>query len=127
MAVTCCKSNDRLIEQRSRSDYDLDQLRAEMHPSGGAVPRGRPQRRPRALGFQLRRLNGPEIKQERTRVLAGETKRRHIRMADHEPFAQSLHERIKIDAAIERAEGGRANVRAPATLADGMTLRAHSF
>jgi len=25
--VTCCESDDRLIEHRPRSDYDLDQLR----------------------------------------------------------------------------------------------------
>jgi len=32
--VTCCESDDRLIEHRHRRDYDLDQLRAEMHPPG---------------------------------------------------------------------------------------------
>jgi hypothetical protein len=48
-------------------------------------------------------------------------------MADREPFAQSLHERIKVHAAIERAEGGGTNVRTLTTPADGMTLRAHAF
>jgi len=77
--------------------------------------------------LHLRRLNRSEIKQEGPRVLAGETKCRHIRMADHEPFAQSLHERIKVHAAIECAKGRSPSVRTPATLADGMTLRAHAF
>jgi hypothetical protein len=95
------------------------------HPR--AVPRGRRQRRSRAIGLHLRRLNGPQIKQERTRVLARETKRRHIRMANHQPFAQPLHERIKIDSAIERAKGRGASVRTLPAPADGMALRAHSF
>jgi hypothetical protein len=77
--------------------------------------------------MHLLRLNGPQIKQERPRVLTRETKRRHIRMADREPFAQSLHERIKIHATIKRAKGGGTNVRTLATPADGMTLRAHAF
>src|SRR5262249_6621490 len=80
-----------------------------------------------ALGVHSRRLDGPQIKQERTRVFARETKRRHIRMTDREPFAQSLHERIKIHAAIERAKGRGTGVRALTVPADGMTLRAHSF
>ena len=91
------------------------------------MPRGRRQRCPRSVGLRLRRLNRPQIKQERTRVLAGEAKRRHIRMADREPLAQPLHERIEIHAAIERAKGRGTDVRARATRADGMTLRAHSF
>ena len=89
--------------------------------------RGRRNVGPRAMGVHLRRLNGPQIKQERTRVLTRETKRRHIRMANHQPFAQPLHERIKIDSAIERAKGRGANVRALTALADRMALRAHSF
>jgi hypothetical protein len=48
-------------------------------------------------------------------------------MADREPFAQSLHERIKIHAAIEHAKGRGTNVRTLTTPADGMTLRAHAF
>jgi hypothetical protein len=99
--------------------------RKRTHPS--AVARGRAQRRPRALGFHLRRLDGSEIKQERPRVLTRETKRRHIRMADREPFAQSLHERIKIHATIEQAKGRGTNVRTLASPANGMTLRAHAF
>jgi len=79
------------------------------------------------MGVHLRRLNGPQIKQERTRVLARETKRRHIWMSNHQPFAQPLHKRIKIDSAIERAKGRGANVRALTALADRMALRAHSF
>src|SRR6266567_2415224 len=124
--------SSRLIEHPHRGDYDLDQLRAELHP-----PKSRATRPTtptaghglhlRHLNGHLRRLNGPQIKQERTRVLTRETKRRHIRMANHQPFAQPLHERIKIHAAIERAEGGGANVRTLTALADGMTLRAHSF
>jgi len=77
--------------------------------------------------LRLRRLNGPQIKQERTRVLAREAKRRHIRMADREPLAQPLHERIEIHAAIERTKSRGTDVRALATFADGMTLRAHAF
>src|SRR5262244_3533566 len=92
-----------------------------------AVPRGRRQRRPRARGLRLRRLNGPQIKQERTRVLTRETKRRHIRMANHQPFAQPLHERIKIDSAIECAKGGGASVRTLTAFTDRMALRAHPF
>src|SRR5262244_2724478 len=78
-------------------------------------------------GLHLRRLNGPQIKQERPRVLAREAKRRHVRMANRQPFAQPLHERIKIDSAIERAKGRGANVRTLPAPADGMALRAHSF
>jgi len=79
------------------------------------------------MGMHLRRLNGPQIKQERTRVLTRETKCRHIRMADREALAQSLHERIKIDAAIECAKGRSTNVGTLTALADRMTLRAHVF
>ena len=82
---------------------------------------------PRAMRLHLRRLNGPQIKQEGTRVLTRETKRRHIRMPNHQPFAQPLHKRIKIDSAIERAEGRGANVRTFTALADRMALRAHTF
>src|SRR5262249_3744637 len=89
--------------------YDLDQLRAETHPPESCGARA-DDNAARNHG-PSRRLNGPEIKQERTRVLTHETKRRHIRMADREPFAQSLHERIKIHAAIERAKGRGASVR----------------
>src|SRR5262249_17381195 len=81
----------------------------------------------RAMGWHLRRLNGSQIKQERPRVLAREAKRRHVRMANHQPFAQPLHERIKIDSPIERAKGRGANVRTLPAPADGMALRAHSF
>jgi len=115
-----------LIERSHRGDYDLDQLRANLHPqeprreADDNADRG-------SRGWHLRRLNGPQIKQERTRVLARETKRRHIRMADRQPFAQPLHKRIKIDSAIERAKGRGANVRASTALADRMALRAHSF
>jgi len=80
---------------------------------------------PAACGLRL--LNGPQIKQERTRVLTRETKRRHIRMANHQPFAQPLHERIKIDSAIERAKGGGASVRTLTAFTDRMALRAHPF
>ena len=73
------------------------------------------------MGMHLRRLNGPQIKQERTRVFARETKGRHIRMADREALAQSLHERIKIDAAIECAKGRSTNVGTLTALADRMT------
>jgi len=66
--------------------------------------------------MHLRGLNGPQINQERTRVLTRETKRRHIRMANHQPFAQPLHERIKIHAAIERAKGRGTSVRTLTTL-----------
>src|SRR6516165_1328126 len=79
------------------------------------------------LSMHLRRLNGPQIKQERTRVFARETKRRHIGMADHQPFAQPLHKRIQIESAIERTKGRGANVRTLTAFADRMTLRAHSF
>src|SRR5262249_61745027 len=79
------------------------------------------------MGVHLRRLNGPQIKQERTRVLTRKTKRRHIRMTNHQPFAQPLHERIKIDSAIERAKCRGANVRALTALADRMALGVHSF
>jgi len=48
-------------------------------------------------------------------------------MADREPFAQSLHERIKIHAAIERAKGRGTNVRTFTAFADGMTVGAHGF
>ena len=99
---------------------------AEMRPRR-AVPRGRRQRGAWVMGWHLRRLNGPQIKQERTRVLAREAKRRHVRMTNRQPFAQPLHERIKIDSAIERAKGRGANVRALTALADRMALLAHSF
>src|SRR6266566_566905 len=79
------------------------------------------------FSMHLLRLNGPQIKQERTRVRTRETKRRHIRMADREALAQTFHERIKIHAAIERAEGRGTSVRTHTTPADGMTLRAHAF
>src|SRR6516165_8954599 len=94
-----------------------------------ALDRGRSTARDTSDRFSmhLRRLNGPQIKQERTRVFARETKRRHIRMADHEALAQLLHERIKIHAASERTKGGGTSVRTLTTPADGMTLRAHSF
>ena len=72
------------------------------------------------MGLRLRRLNGPQIKQERTRVFARETKRRHIGMADHQPFAQPLHKRIQIESAIERTKGRGTDVRALATFADGI-------
>jgi len=124
--VTCCESDDRLIEHRHRGDYDLDQLRAEMHLPGKPCCEA-DDNAARAVGLHLWRLNGPEIKQERTRVFARETKGRHIRMADREALAQSLHERIEIHAAIERTKGRSTSVRALTTLADGMTLRAHSF
>src|SRR5262249_7456031 len=117
--------NGRLIEHPQRGNYDLDQLRADMHPYRKAVPRGR--RRPRAGSWRLRHLDGPQIKQKRTRVLTRETKRRHIRMANHQSFAQLLHERIKINSAIERAKGGGASVRTLTAFADRMALRAHSF
>src|SRR5262245_31939775 len=94
-------------------------------PRPKAVPRGR--RRPRAGSWRLRRLDGPQIQQERARVLAREAKRRHIRMANHQAFAQPLHERIKIDSAIERAKGGSASVRTLAAFPDRMALRAHPF
>src|SRR5262249_30221770 len=84
-------------------------------------------RRPRAGSWRLRHLDGPQIKQKRTRVLTRETKRRHIRMANHQSFAQPLHERIKINSAIERAKGGGASVRTLTAFADRMALRAHSF
>src|SRR5262245_13078451 len=84
-------------------------------------------RRPQARGLRLRRLNGPQIKQERTRVLTRETKRRHIRMTNHQPFAQPLHERIKIDSAIQRAKGGGASVRTLTAFPDRMAWRAHPF
>src|SRR6516164_1983667 len=77
--------------------------------------------------LHLLRLNGPQIEQERTRVFARETKRWHIQMVDHQPFAQPFHERIKIHAAIERAKGRGTSVRTLTALADGMTLRAHAF
>ena len=54
-------------------------------------------------------------------------KRRHIRMANRQPLAQALHEGIKIHAAVERAQGGGANMRTLTALADRMALRAHSF
>jgi hypothetical protein len=79
------------------------------------------------FSMHLRRLNGPEIEQERTRVFARETKRRHIRMANRQALAQPLHKRIKIHSAIERAKGRGTNVRALTALADRMALRAHSF
>src|SRR5262249_2358970 len=117
--------NGRLIEHPQPANYDLDQLRAAMYPHPEAVPRGRC--RPRAGSWRLRRLDGPQIKQERTRVLAREAKRRHIRMANHQPFTQPLHERIKIDSAIERAKGGGASVRTLTAFTDRMALRAHPF
>src|SRR5262249_3143916 len=120
--VTSCEGHGRLIERPQRRDYDLDQLRADMHLPR-AAPRGRRQRRSRTMGWHLRRLNGPQIKQERPRVLPRETKRRHVRMANRQPFAQPLHERIKIDSAIERAEGRSANVRTLPAPADRMALR----
>src|SRR5215467_8621036 len=82
--VTCCESDDRLIEHRHRGDYDLDQLRAEMHLPGKPCCEA-DDNAARAVGLHLWRLNGPEIKQERTRVFARETKGRHIRMADVRP------------------------------------------
>src|SRR6516162_2475182 len=93
------------------------------------VDRGRSNGRDMSDRFSMHlwRLDGPQIEQERVRVLTRETKRRHIRMANDQPFAQPLHERIKIHAAIERAEGGGANVRTLTALADRMALRAHAF
>jgi hypothetical protein len=48
-------------------------------------------------------------------------------MADDQPFAQPVHERIEIEPAIERAKGRGTNMRAGTSLGDRMTLRAHSF
>jgi hypothetical protein len=48
-------------------------------------------------------------------------------MTDHQPFAQSVHERVQVQATIERVEGGSVGMGTPAVLADRMTRRAHSF
>src|SRR5712691_3529548 len=46
-------------------------------------------------------------------------------MADHEALAQSLHERIEVQPAVERAECGGGIVRTRPAFADGMALRTH--
>jgi hypothetical protein len=58
-------------------------------------------------------------------MLAGESKRRHVGMVDHETLAQSFHERVEIDAPIEAAKRRSIGMRAFTAPADGVTLRAH--
>lgn len=48
-------------------------------------------------------------------------------MTDHEPFAQSVHEDIQIQATIERMEGRGVGMGTAAAFVDRMTRRAHSF
>jgi len=85
-----------------------------------------PDHRPYAYGA-LRCLDGPQIEHEAAGIFALEPECWHIGMTNHEPFAQSVEERIEIHPAIERAERRRPGMRALTTLADGVTLRAQCF
>jgi len=101
-------------------------MECSSHPTllsaGGYTKRWGPR-----FSMSLRRLNRSQIKEECPGIFARETKRWHIRMVDHQAFAQAVGESIKIHSAIERAEGRSTDVRTPAALADRMTLRAHSL
>src|SRR5262245_7693790 len=72
-------------------------------------------------------LQGPQIENEGAGILARKAKHRHVGMTHCQPFAQSVHEGVEIDPALERAECGGAGMGALASRADRMTLRAHPF
>jgi hypothetical protein len=73
------------------------------------------------------RLNRPEIQEQRTGIVARETKRRHVWMIDHQPFAQSIRKSVEIHPPIERTEGGRTNMRTLAAPANRVAGRTHSL
>ena len=101
--------------------YDLYQLCVPERPlaSGDCVLFSR--------GIRLRRLDRPQIEDQRTGIFARETKRRHVWMVEHKPFAQPIGEGIELHPPIERAEGGRTDVRALSAPANRMACRTHSF
>jgi hypothetical protein len=78
-------------------------------------------------GWPLPSLNGPQIENEGAGILARKAKHRHVGMTHCQPFAQSVHERIEIRPALERAECRGTSMGALASLADRMTFGAHPF
>jgi hypothetical protein len=95
----------------------------------GKVIRARKWYRPHAnLGRDVpgsRRLNRSHIEDEGAGILACEPKGRHVGMVDHETLAQSFHERVEIDPAIEPTERRSVGMRALTAAANGMAGRAH--
>jgi len=112
--------------QPGRGPYNEDRTKKRPHIGQGPEPLGWAGQY-QIVSHTLRCLDGSQVEHEAARIFACEPECRHIGMTNHEPFAQSVAERIEIHPAIESTERRRSGIWALAIPADGVTFRAQSL